>query len=524
MPHVASQACTACRRLKRKCSRDIPSCVLCQRLGKYCEYPISASDDSSSVRVHALHHKLLRGPDHPFPHAFFLDQDLHAPLRTMQLAQSVQPELKLHVSQYLSVDSPTLYSDYHVKVHTWLPMLSRKRLLDQGVESSEKTDACHPLLLLCMELCTAECGGSPAEFHLYTAAKSLCSAVEQAGYLSLRLVQALVLITFYEACHGLQPAAYLTVSRAARVGSLVGLYASRYSSNLFQQVSTWTASEEARRTWWAIFVLDRYLLIDGPGLPFSQQDPTAEELLPVNDGDWEAGNTVASESLYTSSFSSNTVLGPFAMLCQSSNILNKILQHKMNRKSSSEPVEQLMNEALHLHRTSSALQASIQASSEGSPSDSSPFASALAVCSVARLCLYNLYACNSTQNGRGVSTPIQADLQYLSLEGISSLVHNEIPELARQRYACPFLAHCLYYAASEAAWIVREGSDAATTSSLKELLDGLRSLESSFSVSSHLLSLLQQEGVLGLVDSEPATLPAFQDGDEEVSSTMSAES
>ncbi|CAG9997051.1 unnamed protein product [Clonostachys byssicola] len=524
MPHVASQACIACRRLKRKCSRDIPSCVLCQRLGKDCEYPVSASDGNSAVRVHALHHKLLRGPDHPFPQAFFLDQDLHIPLRTMQLAQSVQPELKLHVAQYLSVDSPTLYNDYHVKVHTWLPMLSRKRLLNQGVESSERTDACHPLLLLCMELCKAECGGSPGDFHLYTAAKTLSSAVEQAGYLSLRLVQALVLITFYEVCHGLQPAAYLTVSRAARVGSLVGLYTSGYNSTLFQQVSTWTAGEEARRTWWAIFILDRYLLIDAPGLPFSQQDPTAQELLPVNDGDWEAGNTVASESLYTSSFSGNTVLGPFAMLCQASNILSKILQHKMSRKSASVPVEQLMEEAMHLHRTSSALQASIQASSEASAGDSCPFTSASAVCSVARLCLYNLYACNSTQNGRGISTPMQADLQCLSLQNISSLVHTEIPELARQRNASPFLAHCLYYAASEAAWIVREGCDAVTTAILKDLLDGLRSLESSYSVSSHLLSLLQQEGVLGLVDSERYTLPEFQDGDEEMSSTMSGES
>jgi hypothetical protein len=219
-------------------------------------------------------------------------------------------------------------------------------------------------------------------------------------------------------------------------------------------------------------------------LPFSQQDPTAQELLPVNDGDWEAGNTVASESLYTSCFSGNTVLGPFAMLCQSSNILNKILQHKMSRKSESEPVGQLMEEALHLHRTSSALQASIQASSEASAGDSSPFTSASAVCSVARLCLYNLYACNSTQNGRGISTPMQADLQYLSLQSISSLVHTEIPELARQRNASPFLAHCLYYAASEAAWIVREGCDAVTTAILKDLLDGLRSLESSYSVSS----------------------------------------
>ncbi|CAG2011440.1 unnamed protein product [Fusarium graminearum] len=75
-----------------------------------------------------------------------------------------------------------------------------------------------------------------------------------------------------------------------------------------------------------------YMLMDVNGLPFSVPDPATEELLPVNDIDWDTGKAVASESLYTSSFSNNTVLGPFAMLCQASNILSKIQQHRMRKK------------------------------------------------------------------------------------------------------------------------------------------------------------------------------------------------
>lgn len=74
------------------------------------------------------------------------------------------------------------------------------------------------------------------------------------------------------------------------------------------------------------------MLMDVNGLPFSVLDPATEELLPVNDIDWDTGKAVASESLYTSSFSNNTVLGPFAMLCQASNILSKIQQHRMRKK------------------------------------------------------------------------------------------------------------------------------------------------------------------------------------------------
>ncbi|CAF3465843.1 unnamed protein product [Fusarium graminearum] len=389
MSHEAPEACTACRRLKRRCSRNLPICSLCRRLGKDCEYPSHASQGSSSD---GWTYGLFQGPDHPFPPQFFLDQDLHSPLRTTQLSWSSQPELKFHALKHLDVDTPTLYNEYASKVHIWLPMLSRKRLLDDGIESSEKTDVCHFVLLLCMKLCIEKPNDVPSKSISYIAAKSLCAAAEQAGYLSLRLVQSLVLLTFYEICHGIQPAAFMTISKSARMGSLI-------------DTPTWTASEEARQTWWAMFVLDRYMLMDVNGLPFSVLDPATEELLPVNDIDWDTGKAVASESLYTSSFSNNT--------------------------SSSEPLEELVKEALHLDRITSALQVSIQDCCKVLSDETSLFISALAVCCAARFCL-------------------STDMQHLSLEGNSGLVQITLPPLARLRYGCPFLSHCLYYAATEA--------------------------------------------------------------------------
>lgn len=237
------------------------------------------------------------------------------------------------------------------------------------------------------------------------------------------------------------------------------------------------------------------MLMDVNGLPFSVPDPATEELLPVNDIDWDMGKAVASESLYTSSFSNNTVLGPFAMLCQASNILSKIQQHRMRKKSSSEPLEELVKEALHLDRISSALQVSIQDCCKELSDETSPFISALAVCCAARFCLYSMYACH-TSFGRGISTPLQTDMQHLSLEGISGLVQITLPPLARLRYGCPFLGHCLYYAATEAAWLVREGSSVEVMPHLKDILNGLQYLQSLFDVSGRFADLMLRSNIL----------------------------
>ena len=41
-PH-AELSCTSCRRLKRKCSKDVPICSLCRKVGRNCEYPTPIS-------------------------------------------------------------------------------------------------------------------------------------------------------------------------------------------------------------------------------------------------------------------------------------------------------------------------------------------------------------------------------------------------------------------------------------------------------------------------------------------------
>lgn len=54
----ASQACLTCRKQKRKCSKTIPSCALCERMNRHCDYSDSAPppthEDFSALRIRIM--------------------------------------------------------------------------------------------------------------------------------------------------------------------------------------------------------------------------------------------------------------------------------------------------------------------------------------------------------------------------------------------------------------------------------------------------------------------------------------
>jgi hypothetical protein len=54
-PSRAEQACSGCRKLKRKCDKSLPQCSLCERTGRRCDYatPSSAASSSDLAAVYA---------------------------------------------------------------------------------------------------------------------------------------------------------------------------------------------------------------------------------------------------------------------------------------------------------------------------------------------------------------------------------------------------------------------------------------------------------------------------------------
>lgn len=198
----------------------------------------------------------LPRPTQEFPLAFFLDSEDLVPQGVNSFSRSRHLDLHEIIAEYLEDDKTVLCEEYLSTVHEWIPMVSRKRLFNELSSGSGDADGCLPILLLCMKAFSVRDGNYARDSPPYLLARSLCSEAESAGFLSLRLVQSLILLAVYELSHAIYPCAYSTLGRASRLGLLLGLH-DRKNNKLFKGAETWTLREEQRRTWWAIFLLDR---------------------------------------------------------------------------------------------------------------------------------------------------------------------------------------------------------------------------------------------------------------------------
>jgi hypothetical protein len=163
--------------------------------------------------------------------------------------------------------SPSIHSlceTYLRSVHSWLPMLSQKRLFQKVNNFSADADMGLALLLLCMRLVSEIPTEQerPATSPIYCIAKDFYSRVENSRLISLQLLQSAILIAIYEIGHGIYPAGYLSVGHAARLGIMIGFHDREKAPQLFKEAETWSQCEEERRTWWAVIILDRYVWVD----------------------------------------------------------------------------------------------------------------------------------------------------------------------------------------------------------------------------------------------------------------------
>ena len=362
-------------------------------------------------------------------------------------------------------------------------MISQKRCLNEL--HCFEADCCHQLLLLCMRLCCDDHEGNARLSKLYILVKSISSAAESAGLVSLRLVQSLVLISLYELCNAIHPAAYLTIGRAARLGVIaLEMPTRKQGPGLFKKAETWTLWEERRRTWWAIFVLDRLVNIDNLGLPFATAEPAPNELLPVNDQDWDRGEVVPSEPLYTAAFSRATTIGAFAKICQAAHILSKVIGHIKGRRSTG-VTKDALTEAGQLHATLSALQLSLEGWEMGGTSSGidESWCLPLSICISARLMLSHEYGCNeATGPVPHELVALGADTQHISLGAVKALAFSDVPNIAKAGIECPLLAHCFYLASTACAWFIREDHKPETYEALEHLVRALSGINERWAI------------------------------------------
>lgn len=144
-------------------------------------------------------------------------------------------------------------------------MVSRKRFYEDLRLHSENLGACADLafLLLGMKLMTwqspSEDDVSPekqtARTATYIETKRFGFELEASGIFSLRVLQGLLLVAFYEVGHAIYPAAFMSIAACVRYAHALGIHPGGLQR--LKLPLTWVEEEERKRVWWAAFLLDR---------------------------------------------------------------------------------------------------------------------------------------------------------------------------------------------------------------------------------------------------------------------------
>ncbi|KAI9684150.1 MAG: hypothetical protein M1829_003420 [Trizodia sp. TS-e1964] len=297
----AQQACSSCRKQKRRCDKALPACGLCLRMGRACDYYDSSvpptSDDFHFLRQRVLHLELklegragssvaspdlARGPfasrstpardaamgmlvgggspraAPDFPSIFFLDGNAFKHKNITISKNHMPPPPEVAEALGSTADMQLVVDTYFTTIHSWLPIISKKRLPRHLQNPLADPGADLALLFLCMKLLAEPSSEHPEspKTPLYHMAKRFYFLVELHGINSLQLIQAAILLALYEVGNAIYPAAYLSVGHCVQLGYALGLH-DRKSVQMLKKAGTWTETEERRRVWWAIIVLDR---------------------------------------------------------------------------------------------------------------------------------------------------------------------------------------------------------------------------------------------------------------------------
>ena len=143
---------------------------------------------------------------------------------------------------------------YLTQIHPWTPFLSKKKIFGQVLSPLSGHRLDHVILLTAIKLIITAPGDDPRSAG-YCGIKTALLDAEMKGILTLRILQALVLVALYELGHAIYPSAYLTVGYCAKYGIALGI-----NQTIDLNCGAGSAlidSEEERRTWWTIVLFDR---------------------------------------------------------------------------------------------------------------------------------------------------------------------------------------------------------------------------------------------------------------------------
>lgn len=322
MKRVAPKACIPCRDRKRKCDRTLPSCSLCYRLGRHCQYgllsPSPSSPSSESGQSGVTRKRRVSPPKLHIPSLFN-----HGMFTQPSVSSAITEQLSMAVGNVSNIR--VLAARYFSTIHLWLPVVSESLFYERLPNTFTKPRADVSLLSLSMAIITTipTEKGLESMSSLYTLVKGSIAIIEAANLNTPEVVQARLLVSLFETGHAL-PAAYISLAGTARAAAAI-----KINETINDPCSP--SSEESRRLWWGIVMLDRYYTLERGDGPCATQDLGSPQHLPRDGNLWDQQIIASNEPLPMSTPSSVRV-GPFARQAQISHVVNLLLIHLHDQK------------------------------------------------------------------------------------------------------------------------------------------------------------------------------------------------
>ncbi|KAA8575522.1 hypothetical protein MFRU_002g00320 [Monilinia fructicola] len=525
----APQACVTCKKQKRKCDKALPSCGLCSRMQRHCDYteqsPAPTHEDINALRMKLieLEAKVNGGNMHPPPYATssgaipnngpeymqpqmpayagpqespFNNIDNKFPVMAVLDNEVFRNEglpvprpsvnIPAEVNQLLAngPSVPAVILEYFGTVHHCLPIISHKRL-ERTLSTPWDGGADLTLLFLCMKLITSkpvdgqDCGQNP----MYIAAKRFVALLEASGMVSLILLQANILITLFEYGQAIYPAAWMSAGWCSRYAILLGINGFDTSSQLIGSVDTWTEQEERYRTWWGVLILDRMVSIGSKSHLLTTQEPKEEDPLPVEDAAWDHGDMTQTIQRYVSTSLTESVT-PFARLCQGSVLLGNVLRHHYTEKIPSETAR--FDIAYQLFENCSVLARRVNEEAIASR-DYLMLATPLAIIYSAIIALLDPYSCPTDRSCGAASSSEKGIMMNQAIKGLQDFSHSVVEFSERVNNQAqtqqdldkvsPLIMDSLWAAGQHYMWVWKESRDAQSQVALESIRNCLRKFQ-----------------------------------------------
>ncbi|KAH7021925.1 fungal-specific transcription factor domain-containing protein [Ilyonectria destructans] len=278
---ISPLSCYLCKTRKLRCDRTQPICGRCAKAGEHCDYPSARKRPVMPVTrtgVRNLKAKIqeLEGrleTQNTSPESGYSNTELIDTGRFEQLPPPhIVEELTSIYFTKLQSDSFMIHGERYVAslykpAHMQPPMCLQYAILAAGASAS----------YTCRHLADAFYGRA----RQYIQTDEMKNDSQQ---ISLRHVQAWVLISHFEAQHLWFSRASMSIARAIRLGQILGLHRldGKNAAGLTLPPATdFTEEEERRKTFWVIFCTDRITSSTG-GWPTMMDARSIQTRLPTS--------------------------------------------------------------------------------------------------------------------------------------------------------------------------------------------------------------------------------------------------